>query len=274
MELRYYPELREAIAEYFSEEELREFLYEMAINYDHLRGATIRGKAQSLVDHCEKRGLIEELLTALAAARPHVDWKEKARPRETKVSAALLRTTQKAEFKKFTDELSKECGDMINSMDDSKNNVPTRLYLCFENWETVHHNLRYIQQDLNTPLVEDVGALKDSRALLKILIQYCDSLLRLLDQEEIDPPGIRPSAYLRHDLKKIKSTSDDLYAALYLLEGSLYAQAPDEEKIETVRQELITLEVMVADIVEWFIAVIGIFDSDKNSAQAGVADNR
>lgn len=272
MNLRYYPELRKAIVEFFDKDEFRELTYDLSINYDSLAGVTINGKAQKLVDYCEKRGRMEELLSALTEARPTVNWPEKAQPKKTKVSTALVQAVQKPEFKNLAQELSKDCSNMENKSEEEKNGS-LNLTRCFENWETVHFNLVYVRQDLNTSLIEDAGTLKESRQLLRILMQYCENLSGLLEREMTDPPGIRPNTYLGFDLKKISYISNEMYVALHDLEGNIYAHVSDEEKIELVRQDMITLESMVFDIVIWFKAVIGLLDSDIDSSQTEIADN-
>lgn len=66
--------LREGILATFNLDELRNFVFDLSINYDDLRGDTISAKVQALLEHQEKRGRTPALLALLKQYRPNEEW--------------------------------------------------------------------------------------------------------------------------------------------------------------------------------------------------------
>ncbi|MBK8901094.1 MAG: SUMF1/EgtB/PvdO family nonheme iron enzyme [Anaerolineaceae bacterium] len=68
------PSLPEQISQHFNLEELRALCYELAINYENVRGETLEAKALALVEHCARHGLTERLLDLCRTQRPFLPW--------------------------------------------------------------------------------------------------------------------------------------------------------------------------------------------------------
>lgn len=62
------------IAEKFNLSGLRMLAYGLSVDYENLEGETVEDKALSLVLEMQRNGRFGELLGALAAARPKVEW--------------------------------------------------------------------------------------------------------------------------------------------------------------------------------------------------------
>ncbi len=66
--------LRQGLAKYFSDGELRDICFDFGIDYDSLPGQGKADKARELVMYFENRGRISELQRTCARLRPHVAW--------------------------------------------------------------------------------------------------------------------------------------------------------------------------------------------------------
>jgi hypothetical protein len=66
--------LRQILAEYFNESELRDLCFEMEIGYEDLAGPGLRDKARELVIYCERRGRTDELVRRCHELRPKASW--------------------------------------------------------------------------------------------------------------------------------------------------------------------------------------------------------
>lgn len=66
--------LRQVLADYFNEEELRDLCFELGIDYENLAGSTKSGKARELVAYCERHMRIGELAAACYRLRPQAPW--------------------------------------------------------------------------------------------------------------------------------------------------------------------------------------------------------
>ena len=69
-----YPTLPDQISHLFSLDELRALCFELNIEFENLRGETREAKALALVEFCERRGLVDRLLTICARERPSHTW--------------------------------------------------------------------------------------------------------------------------------------------------------------------------------------------------------
>ena len=58
----------------FSEDELRTLCFEMGIDYDSLPGQGKSAKARDLVEYCDRRGRVDELLDRCHRERPGGNW--------------------------------------------------------------------------------------------------------------------------------------------------------------------------------------------------------
>ncbi len=62
------------ISKNFNEEELREFCFEIDVDYEDLRGSSKSSKARELADYCRRLGKVPLLWNKLYEYREHVDW--------------------------------------------------------------------------------------------------------------------------------------------------------------------------------------------------------
>jgi hypothetical protein len=67
-------QLRQNLAEYFSDSELRDVCFDLGVSYDDLGGEGKADKARELVAHLDRRGRLEELVALCSRLRPHVSW--------------------------------------------------------------------------------------------------------------------------------------------------------------------------------------------------------
>lgn len=67
-------QLRQNLAEYFSDSELRDVCFDLGASYDDLGGEGKADKARELVTHLDRRGRLEELVALCSRLRPHVSW--------------------------------------------------------------------------------------------------------------------------------------------------------------------------------------------------------
>lgn len=58
----------------FNEEELREFCFEIDVDYEDLRGGSKSSKARELADYCRRMGTVPLLWEKLHEYRSHVQW--------------------------------------------------------------------------------------------------------------------------------------------------------------------------------------------------------
>lgn len=66
--------LPEQISQHFNLEELRALCYDLAIDYENVRGDTKEAKALALVAYCARQGRLEQLLTVCQEKRPFLTW--------------------------------------------------------------------------------------------------------------------------------------------------------------------------------------------------------
>ena len=67
-------QLRQNLAEYFSDGELRDACFDLGVSYDDLGGQGRADKARELVAYLDRRGRTEELVALCSRLRPHVSW--------------------------------------------------------------------------------------------------------------------------------------------------------------------------------------------------------
>lgn len=69
-------ELYSLINLHFNEQELRELCFFLNIRYDNLAGYNKSNKvlAMELVEHCDRHGILSNLLTICQRERPHIKW--------------------------------------------------------------------------------------------------------------------------------------------------------------------------------------------------------
>lgn len=68
------PSLPDQISQHFNLDELRALCYDLAINYENLRGETLEARSLALVEHCARHGLTERLLEQCRTQRPFRPW--------------------------------------------------------------------------------------------------------------------------------------------------------------------------------------------------------
>ncbi len=73
---RYLTQLRQILRERFDEDELRDFCFDLNVDYDSLRGEGKADKARELLCYLERRNRIPELVEIGKTARPDVSWEE------------------------------------------------------------------------------------------------------------------------------------------------------------------------------------------------------
>jgi hypothetical protein len=64
--------LRQVLDDRFGEEDLRDLVFDLAIDYDDLPGKVRKHKARELVVYCHRRGRLAELRSAILQRRPGV----------------------------------------------------------------------------------------------------------------------------------------------------------------------------------------------------------
>jgi hypothetical protein len=84
MSRKYLSKLRQMLAEYFSEGDLRTLCFDLGMDYDDLPGQGKANKARELVAYLDRRGRIPELVGMCQELRPNVAWGE-SRDRDGKV---------------------------------------------------------------------------------------------------------------------------------------------------------------------------------------------
>lgn len=62
--------LRQVLISRFDEEELRDLIFDLAIDYDSLSGAAKKDKARELISFCRRHGCLPELKQAVLERRP------------------------------------------------------------------------------------------------------------------------------------------------------------------------------------------------------------
>ena len=67
-------QLRQNLADHFSDSELRDVCFDLGVNYDDLTGQNKADKARELVAYLDRRGHIQDLLVLCARLRPHIAW--------------------------------------------------------------------------------------------------------------------------------------------------------------------------------------------------------
>ncbi len=63
--------------DFADQEEFTDLLFELELEYGNIKGSTISAKSRELVTYHERRGLVENLLTEIVKARPHLEDKLK-----------------------------------------------------------------------------------------------------------------------------------------------------------------------------------------------------
>lgn len=71
---RYLIHLREMLNQYFNKGELKTLCFDLELDYDDLAGERRSEKAQELVAHVDRHGLLDQFINRCQALRPHVDW--------------------------------------------------------------------------------------------------------------------------------------------------------------------------------------------------------
>ena len=67
-------QLRLLMGNTFDDSDVSDLCFELDIDYDDLPGKAKKDKIRELILHCEKLGLLDELLAACRRQRPHVPW--------------------------------------------------------------------------------------------------------------------------------------------------------------------------------------------------------
>jgi hypothetical protein len=65
-------ELRRTLSARYSESELQDLVFDLGLDYESLPGDGKAGKARELVAHCDRHGLIADLVEAMKKGRPDV----------------------------------------------------------------------------------------------------------------------------------------------------------------------------------------------------------
>lgn len=66
--------LRNLISTSFNKGELRTLCFDLGVNYENLPGETLEDKARELVDFCQRRGVLKDLIEKCNALRPNTGW--------------------------------------------------------------------------------------------------------------------------------------------------------------------------------------------------------
>ena len=69
-------QLRNILVEYFDEEELRTFCFDLGVRYDDLGGRSKADKARELVDFMDRKGRLAEVVAEGRKQRPNASWPE------------------------------------------------------------------------------------------------------------------------------------------------------------------------------------------------------
>ena len=64
--------LRQILDQRFGEDELRDLVFDLGLDYDNLPGDGKSGKARELVAYCDRHSLIDELVATLQRNRPDI----------------------------------------------------------------------------------------------------------------------------------------------------------------------------------------------------------
>lgn len=75
--------LRRLLNEHFSLAELHNLCHDLGIDFENLPGDTKESKARELVDYCDRRHRLNELLKRCQDLRPNVQWADYAKPKLT-----------------------------------------------------------------------------------------------------------------------------------------------------------------------------------------------
>ncbi len=67
-------QLRDLIAKYFNDEELRNLCFDLDIPYDDLGSEGKTGKVRELVAYCQRHNRLDDLAEQCHALRPNVNW--------------------------------------------------------------------------------------------------------------------------------------------------------------------------------------------------------
>jgi hypothetical protein len=67
-------DLRQKLADHFSQDELRILCFDLDVDYEELKGEGKTNKAMELVAYLKRRGRIGELVTTCSELRPNVTW--------------------------------------------------------------------------------------------------------------------------------------------------------------------------------------------------------
>ena len=78
--------LRQNLADYFNDSELRDVCFDLDVSYDDLAGPSKADKARELVSYLERRGGIGELIGVCSRLRPNVAWGDELEAGETQAS--------------------------------------------------------------------------------------------------------------------------------------------------------------------------------------------
>ena len=73
-------QLRRQMAESFSLDDVRSLCFDLNVNFDELPHAGLTPKVRDLILLMKQNGRLAELLTAVAKARPHVEWPDLVPP--------------------------------------------------------------------------------------------------------------------------------------------------------------------------------------------------
>ena len=66
--------LRQILTSYFSEEELRDLVFDMNLDYETLPGASKAGKARELIAFAERHNKFHDLVERIQNLRPNIAW--------------------------------------------------------------------------------------------------------------------------------------------------------------------------------------------------------
>lgn len=66
--------LHDEIITYFSQGELKDLCFRLAIDFDDLPGQTRQDKVRELIGYCQRRGLLMSLVKQCELLRPHLSW--------------------------------------------------------------------------------------------------------------------------------------------------------------------------------------------------------
>lgn len=75
-QVRYEVAVRNFLVSHFSDSELRDLYFDLAIDYDSLPGQGTKDKARELVRYVQRHGRISELVKQCRRLRPNADWRD------------------------------------------------------------------------------------------------------------------------------------------------------------------------------------------------------